>query len=179
MVFTPAEQVIPAKARVGPDDDRDLRPALPNPADDPFQFLHRSRGPIDIGTPQPGAQQMLPREDVQREITVVAVVTVKEPAFLLAMDRVVGRIQIQHDLLGRRFVATGGSRSCCVGDRRFHLHAKHRFECTDARVEFRLGAMHAAMEVIQLPHQIQLIPLLALLSSFVTPWVVVLASSLF
>ena len=38
MVFTPAEQVIPAKARVGPDDDRDLRPALPNPADDPFQF---------------------------------------------------------------------------------------------------------------------------------------------
>ena len=37
--------------------------------------------------------------------------------------------------------------------------------------------MHAAMEVIQLPHQIQLIPLLALLSSFVTPWVVVLASS--
>ncbi len=104
MVFTPAEQVIPAKARVGPDDDRDLRPALPNPADDPFQFLHRSRGPIDIGTPQPGAQQMLPREDVQREITVVAVVTVKEPAFLLAMDRVVGRIQIQHDLLGRRFV---------------------------------------------------------------------------
>ena len=104
MVFTPAEQVIPAKARVGPDDDRDLRPALPNPADDPFQFLHRSRGPIDIGTPQPGAQQMLPREDVQREITVVAVVSVKEPAFLLAMDRVVGRIQIQHDLLGRRFV---------------------------------------------------------------------------
>ena len=104
MVFTPAEQVIPAKARVGPDDDRDLRPALPNPADDPFQFLHRSRGPIDIGTPQPGAQQMLPREDVQREITVVAVVTVKEPAFLLAMDRVVGRIQIQHHLLGRRFV---------------------------------------------------------------------------
>ena len=45
--------------------------SLPNPADDPFQFLHRSRGPIDIGTPQPGAQQMLPREDVQ--LTVVAV----------------------------------------------------------------------------------------------------------
>ena len=34
----------------------------------------------------------------------MAVVTVKEPAFLLAMDRVVGRIQIQHHLLGRRFV---------------------------------------------------------------------------
>ena len=34
----------------------------------------------------------------------MAVVTVKEPAFLLAMDRVVARIQIQHDLLGRRFV---------------------------------------------------------------------------
>ena len=47
---------------------------------------------------------MLPREDVERKITVVAVVAVKEAAFLLAMNRVVGRIQVHHHLLGRRVV---------------------------------------------------------------------------
>ena len=84
-------------------DDASLRgPTVASPVAEILEHPRRCPGGVDIGTPQPGAQQMLPREDVQREITVVAVVTVKEPAFLLAMDRVVGRIQIQHDLLGRR-----------------------------------------------------------------------------
>jgi len=44
--------------------------------------------------------------------------------------------------------------------RRFHLHAKRRFKCGDPRIELWLGAVHAAMEVIQLPYKIQLLALL-------------------
>ena len=47
---------------------------------------------------------MFSREDVQRQVAVVAVVAVKEPSFLVAMDRIVGGIQVQNDLRGLRFV---------------------------------------------------------------------------
>ena len=45
--------------------------------------------------------------------------------------------------------------------RRFYPHAKRRLECSGARVELGLSAMVVAMEAIQLPHQIQLLALLA------------------
>jgi len=40
-------------------------------------------GPIDLGEPQIGGQQLIPAEDVQRQKAIVIVVAVKEAAFLL------------------------------------------------------------------------------------------------
>ena len=48
---------------------------------------------------------MLPTEDVQRQVAIVPVVAVEEPTFLLAMQRVVGAVEVQDDL--RRCFAVG------------------------------------------------------------------------
>ena len=40
-------------------------------------------------------------EDVERQIAVAVVVAVEEAAFLMAVQRIVGRIEIEHDLFGR------------------------------------------------------------------------------
>jgi hypothetical protein len=44
---------------------------------------------------------MISAEDIQRQVTVVPVVAVKETRLLLPVQRRVGRIQVQHDLCGR------------------------------------------------------------------------------
>jgi hypothetical protein len=44
---------------------------------------------------------MIPAEHVQRKIAIVPVVSVEEAAFLLPMQRGIGRIQVQHDLFRR------------------------------------------------------------------------------
>jgi hypothetical protein len=45
---------------------------------------------------------MLATEDVQGKVTVAAVVAVKETTFLMAVERIIRRIQIQPDLARRR-----------------------------------------------------------------------------
>ena len=72
-----------------------------NLANDALHFLHTACAGVLVGGPQPCAQQMVAAENVQRQIAVVAVITVEEARFLLAMQRGVGGIQVQHDLLGR------------------------------------------------------------------------------
>ena len=40
-------------------------------------------------------------EDVERQVAIAVVVAVEEPAFLLAVQRVVGGVEVEDDLLGR------------------------------------------------------------------------------
>ena len=47
---------------------------------------------------------MAAAEHVERQIAVAIVITVEEPPLLLAMQRIIGRIQIKNDLRGRAFV---------------------------------------------------------------------------
>ena len=42
-------------------------------------------------------------EHVERQVAVAVVIAVKEPAFLVAVQRVVGRVEVEHDL-ARRFL---------------------------------------------------------------------------
>ena len=60
--------------------------------------------PVDVRGPQPRAEHMRSTEDIQRQIAVVPVVPVEEPPFLLTVQRVVRRIDIQHDARRRRRV---------------------------------------------------------------------------
>ena len=45
--------------------------------------------------PQIGDQQLLATEDIQRQEAVVVVVAVEEAAFLVAVDRVVGGVEVE------------------------------------------------------------------------------------
>ena len=70
-------------------------------ADDPPHLLRRTRGRIDVRTPQPGGEQVPAAEHVERQIAVAIVVAVKEAAFLVAVQRIVGGVQVEDDLLRR------------------------------------------------------------------------------
>ena len=45
---------------------------------------------IDSGAPPPHPQQVFSREDVERQIAIAAIVAMKESAFLVAIDGIVG-----------------------------------------------------------------------------------------
>ena len=74
--------------------------------DDPRHLLHRTRRRVDVGAPQLGHQQMTAAEHVERQIAVAVVIAVEEPPLLLAVQRIVGRIEIEDDLLGRASCAS-------------------------------------------------------------------------
>jgi hypothetical protein len=43
-------------------------------------------------------------EDVQRQVTIAVIIAVEEPTFLVPVQRIVGGIQIENDLLRRALV---------------------------------------------------------------------------
>src|SRR5690606_3994014 len=98
IVLAPAHDGVPAEAGVAADHDPRLRPPRPDLRDDPLELLDAAGRTILVRWPQPGAQQMLAAEDVQRQIAVTPVVAMEEPPFLVTMQWIIGRIQIQPDL---------------------------------------------------------------------------------
>jgi hypothetical protein len=77
---------------------------LADPPNDPLDLFDRACGAVDIGAPQLGGKQMPAAENVERQVAVVVVIAVEDLAFLVTMQRIVGRIEIQNDL-PRRFAA--------------------------------------------------------------------------
>ena len=69
-------------------------------------MLHRARRAVDVGRPQLGAQQMLATKDVQGQVAVAVVVAVKEPPQLMAVDRIIRGVEVQHDLFRRHGMQT-------------------------------------------------------------------------
>ena len=53
-----------------------------------------------LARPQLGREQVLAAEHVQRQVAVAVVVAVEEAAFLVAVQRIVGRVEVEDDLLG-------------------------------------------------------------------------------
>ncbi|AGA25936.1 hypothetical protein Sinac_1557 [Singulisphaera acidiphila DSM 18658] len=100
VVLTPAKDLLAAEPAVGADQDLHLRPRLADLRDDPLEGLHRAGAGINVGGTQPGTEQVVAAEDVEREIAVSLVVAVEKAAKLAAMDRVVGGVEVQNDPLG-------------------------------------------------------------------------------
>jgi hypothetical protein len=96
--LAPVHQLIATKPRVSTQDDPGLGPASTDLRDQASNFVFRPGRALDIGTPQLRAQQMLAAEDIQRQVAIAVVVAVEEASLLVAVQRIVGRIQIQHDL---------------------------------------------------------------------------------
>jgi len=81
-----------------------LWPGLANLSDYPLDFLPGPCCLILVGLPQSSAKKEVSAKNIQRQIAVIAVVAVKEAAFLIAMKDVVSSIEIEDDPLGRLVV---------------------------------------------------------------------------
>ena len=102
--LAPCHKRLAREAAVGTQHDAHLRPARTDLRDDARRLLDRARRRIDVGGPQLRRQQVATAEDVERQVTVATIVAVEKPPFLLAVQRVVGGVEIEDDLLGRRLV---------------------------------------------------------------------------
>ena len=90
-----------AKPEFGAQHDAHLRPAGADLGDEARHLFDRPGAGIDVGGPQLGAEQMVAAEDGQRQVAVAVVIAVEEEALLVPVQRVIGGIEIQHDLGGR------------------------------------------------------------------------------
>jgi hypothetical protein len=64
-----------------------------------LNFLERPGAGVALSRAQPRTQQVIATEDIQRQIAVVAVVAVKKATLLFPVQRIIGGVQIEHDLL--------------------------------------------------------------------------------
>ena len=76
-------------------EDAHAGPAGAELGDDAGEFVDRT------SRAQLGGQQMLAAEHLQRQVAVAVAIAVEEAAFLMPVQRIVGGIEIQHDLLRR------------------------------------------------------------------------------
>ncbi len=98
MGLAPSHQLVARKARVGTQQDAGVRPASADARDKARYFFNRPGCRILIGTSQLGHQQIAAAEYVERQIAVAVVIPVEELPLLLAMQRIVRRIEVQNDL---------------------------------------------------------------------------------
>ena len=101
MALAPRHQALAGETGIGAHHNADPRPARPDLADDPIQLRFGARRAVDVGAPQLGRQQVPPAGHVQRQIAVVVVVAVEEPPLLMAVQRIVRRVEVEHDLARR------------------------------------------------------------------------------
>src|SRR3954452_16758223 len=98
--ITPTHQALASKAGVGPQQNANPRAPRPDLAHDAGHLLLGPGARVDVGAAQLGREQMPAAEDVEGQVAVTVVIAVEEPALLMAMDRVIRRVQVQDDLLG-------------------------------------------------------------------------------
>ena len=104
VLLAPGHQRLPREAAVGPQHDPHPWPARADLADDPGDLLDGPGRGVDVRAPQLRRQQMPAAEDVERQVAVAVVVAVEEPSLLVAVQRVVGGVEVEHDLLRRAIV---------------------------------------------------------------------------
>ena len=96
--LAPGHQGLAGEAGIAAQQDARPRPAAADAADDPRDLLHRAGRAVDVRAPQLRRQQVTAAEDVERQVAVAVVIAVEEPAFLLAVQRIVRGIQVEDDL---------------------------------------------------------------------------------
>ena len=102
--FAPRHHSLAGKARIGSQQDTHVRPGLANLPDNAGDFLHRTGRGVDVRAAQLGCQQLIAAEHIKRQIAVAIVVAVEEAAFLTAVQRIIGGVEIEDDLFRRLFM---------------------------------------------------------------------------
>ena len=87
-----------AEAAVGAQDDAHAWPFLADLRDNARDLLDCAVTARDVRAPLAGQQQVPTAEHVERQVAVLFIIAVEEAAFLLAVQRNVGVVEIQHDL---------------------------------------------------------------------------------
>ena len=100
VLFAPCHQCFAREPGIGAQQDARPGPARPDLRDDPRDLLLRARAAVDVRRPELGRQQMPAAEHIERQVAVAIVIAVKEPAFLMAVQRVVGGVEVENDLFG-------------------------------------------------------------------------------
>ena len=106
MGLAPAHDLVATEAGIGAQDQPHLRPGGPERRDDPLQLLPRAPGGVVVGGAELGRQQVLAAEDVPGQVAELLVVAVEEAALLVAVQGVVGGIQVGDEHRRRRGVGT-------------------------------------------------------------------------
>ena len=78
-----------------------MRPARADLRHDAGDLLHRPGARVDVGLAKLRRQQMAAAEHVERQIAVAVVIALEEAALLMAVQRVVGGVEVEDDLLRR------------------------------------------------------------------------------
>ena len=91
-----------AEAAVATEDDPHPRPGSTEPLHQERQNGPGMLGGVDVGGTQITYQQLVAAEDVQRQKAILVVKAVEEAAFLAAMHRIVGGVEIQNEFRRRR-----------------------------------------------------------------------------
>lgn len=98
--FAPAQGFEAAEAGVTAEDDPHLGPLLAETIDQQLQNRAAMEGGVDVARSQIGEEQMLTAEDVERQEAVVILVSVEEPVLLVAVDFIIGGVEIENEFLG-------------------------------------------------------------------------------
>ena len=98
--LAPCDQLLAAKAAVGAQQDPRPGPAGADLRDKPRDLFAGARCAVDIGRSQLGREQVATAEDVERQVAIAVIVAVEEPPFLVSVDRIIGGIEIENNLLG-------------------------------------------------------------------------------
>ena len=93
--LAPGHQLLAAEAEIRPKPDIDIGPAFPDLRDEKGDLLLGAGRGVDVCGPKLRQQQMPAAKNIKRQIAVAFVIAVKEPAFLVPVDRVVGRIEVR------------------------------------------------------------------------------------
>ena len=101
MPFAPTQHTPAAKTRIPTENDFDLRPRLPQPLHQKLQSRPSVPGRVNVGWPQIGHQQLFPAKHIERQETIVTIVTMKERSLLLPMHPIIRGIKIEDQLGGR------------------------------------------------------------------------------
>ena len=72
--LAPGHQLLAAEARVTTQHDAHLGPLGAQLGHDALDLVERTGRPVDVSWPEPRAQQLIAREDVQRQVAVAVVV---------------------------------------------------------------------------------------------------------
>src|SRR5580704_21924 len=99
VVFAPGHDRITGKTAIGAHDDPNLAAKpLANGQHDLLECFNRALAGIPLAISQLGKERNVTAKAVERQVAVGTIIAVKIGALLAAMERIVGRIQIQHDL---------------------------------------------------------------------------------
>ena len=99
--LAPSHQLLAGKAGIGAQEDACLRPGGADLSDDAGDLRRRAGRSIDVRRPQLRSQEMSTAKYIERQVTIAVVIAVEEAALLIAVQGIVGGIEIKDDLLGR------------------------------------------------------------------------------